>query len=172
MATPHQNAAAIWKQTEIPVIYRQGGSEPLMIHLPFGPDNGAWLRGDHRRKPVWIAQYKGWEAPNAWFDDLVTRVLHRFGRVYVIQPYRVQETCAPACWNARGFECECSCLGANHGRQNPAGKWRIISEALAVRWHGRQLACRLIERAPEELPSRRNWGQRYGTPEFIRRPRE
>jgi hypothetical protein len=142
-----------------------------MIHLPYHADNRIWLRGDHRRKPIWNAEYRCWEVPQSWFEDVVTQCIHRFGSVYVIQPYRVQEKCAPACWNAQGFECECSCLGANHGCQNPTGNWRVISETFAVRWHDQQLACRLIERTPEEPPSRRNWGKRYGTPEFARRPR-
>jgi hypothetical protein len=180
MVTPHQDMAAIWKQPEIPVVYRQGGSAPLLIHLPYKPDNRSWLKGDRRRKLVWNPQDTCWEVPRSRFDDVITRCLHRFGRVYVIQPYRVLEKCAPACWNARGFECECSCLGKHHGSQQPSGNWHIISETFAVRWHDRQLACRLIERtrathpslierAPEEPPSRRNWGKRYGTPEFARR---
>jgi hypothetical protein len=147
MATPLQNAAALWKQHAIPVVYRPEGREPLLVHLPYRPDNGAWLRGQHRRRPAWVAQYKGWQAPKAWFDDVVSQCLLRFGHVYVIQPYRVQETCAPACWQAHGFTCECSCLGANHGCQQPAGQWHIVSETCAIQWHGRQLACRLLTHA-------------------------
>lgn len=115
MATQDKDAAAIWRQSKIPVVYRQGGSEPLMIRLPYRSDNGAWLRGDHRRKPEWVAKYKCWETPKSWFEDVVAQSLRRFGRFYVIQPYRVQEKCAPACWNARGFECECSCMGQTMG---------------------------------------------------------
>jgi hypothetical protein len=39
-------------------------------------------------------------------------------------------------------------MGANHGRGNPSGNWRVISETFAFRWQDRQLACRLIERNP------------------------
>jgi len=145
MGAGEKNAAAIWKQVGTPVIYRQGGGKPLMVRLPFAKDNRGWLQDDHRREPEWNARFKCWETPKSWFDDVVTRSLQRFGRIYVIQPYRVQEKCAPACWNARGFECECSCMGANHGSHNPSGKWRVISDTFAMQWHGRQLACRLIE---------------------------
>ena len=145
METQDKNAAAIWKQNSVPVIYRQGGSQPLMIRLPFAKDNRDWLQSDRRRTPEWNARFKCWDTPRSWFDDVVTRSLQRFGRIYVIQPYRVQEKCAPACWNARGFECECSCMGAHHGSRNPSGKWRVISDTFAIEWHGRQLACRLIE---------------------------
>lgn len=128
------------------MIYRQGGANPLMIRLPYAPDNRAWLRADRQRKPAWKKQFKCWEAPKSWFDSVISQCLHRYGRVYVIQPYKAHEKCAPACWNATGFECECSCLGANHGAQSPSGKWRVVSDTFAVRWHERELACRLIER--------------------------
>ena len=76
----------------------------------------------------------------------------RFGRVYVIQPYREFEKCAPACWNATGFTCECSCMGKNHGSM-PGGRWWVVADTFAIQWQGRRLACRLIERAAP-LPKR------------------
>ena len=130
----------------MPVVYRQGGSEPLLVRLPYASGNGGWLRSDHRRKPEWVKQYKCWGTPKAWFEDVVRRLLQRFGRVYVIQPYRTQEKCAPACWNATGVECECSCMGANHGSGNASGRWHVVSDTFAVQWRNRQLACRLIQR--------------------------
>jgi hypothetical protein len=146
MPERRQDAAAIWRQKRVPVIYRQGGSKPLMIRLPFAPDNRIWLRGERQRKPEWNEQFKCWLTPKSWFESVVSQCLHRHGRVYVVQPYKAHEKCAPACWNARGFECECSCMGANHGSHSPSGKWRVISETFAIQWHERQLACRLIER--------------------------
>jgi hypothetical protein len=145
MATSNKHAASIWNQTTIPVVYRRGGAEPLMIKLPYAPNNGEWLRNDQRRKPEWISQFKCWNTPKSWFENVVRRLLIRFSRVYVIQPFRVQEKCAPACWNATGIECECSCMGAHHGSGNPSGKWHVISETFAVQWQNRQLACRLFE---------------------------
>lgn len=146
MAESDQQAAAIWRQAKVPVVYRRGGSQPLMIRLPYAPDNRAWLRSDHRRKPEWNNQFRCWETPKSWLEDVARRLLARFARVYVIQPYTAQEKCAPACWNATGIECECSCMGANHGSGAPSGKWHIVSNTFAVQWHDRQLACRLIER--------------------------
>jgi hypothetical protein len=142
-----RDAAALWRQKNVPVIYRPGGSASLKVHLPYLPDNAVWLRGDNRRKLEWMPQYKCWEVPKSWFDDVVRKCLLRFGRVYVIQPFRTQEKCAPACWNARGFECECSCMGKNHGSQHPGGSWRVISDTFAVQHGERQLACRLITSA-------------------------
>lgn len=142
-----RSAAEIWRQRRIPVIYRRGRGMPLMVKLPFAPDNFDWLRNDNRSKPEYDKQYKCWYVPNSWFDDLIRRLLERFGHVYVIQPFRALEQCAPACWNATGFECECSCMGQNHGSSAP-GKWWVISDTFALRWHDRELACRLLKRGP------------------------
>ena len=136
----------VWKQATVPVIYRPEPGEPLRVKLPYGTANRAWLQASGRIHPVWIAKGTYWEVPQAWFNDLVNRSLDKFGRVYIIQPFREQEKCAPACWAATGEICQCSCMGANHGMNSPGGRWKIISEAFATRWGERQLACRLIAR--------------------------
>lgn len=137
---------AIWKQTEIPVIYRTGKKEPMMLKLPYDPDNRQWLRQDKTgRHPVWNSKYKCWLLPRTRFDEMVEALLDRFHRTYVIQPYREKEICAPACWNAKGFTCECSCMGANHGRGNAGTGWFEISETLAVQWGPKKYGCRLLK---------------------------
>lgn len=147
MAEAWKDAAAIWRQEQIPVIYRPGAEHPLLVKLPYAPGNRDWLRGEHRRIPQWVKQYHCWEVPKAWFNTTVEAALRRFGSVYVIQPFQVREKCAPACWRAQGFECECSCMGANHGSQHPSGAWRVVSETFAVQFRGKELGCRLIRRA-------------------------
>ena len=134
----------VWSQKLIPVVYRQGRPKPILLRLPYAENNYDWLRDDHQRKPKWDSKFKCWEVPNTWLDDLIRRTLKRFGRVYVIQPYKEQQKCAPACWNATGFECECSCMGENHGSGSPNGKWYVVSETCAVQWGPRKYACRLI----------------------------
>jgi len=134
----------VWNQTEIPVVLRRGGKgEKLRIRLPFAEDNRSWLRNDRRLSPVWIGGERYWEVPKTWFNDFVERALRRYGKLYVVQPYREQEKCAPACLNATGHECQCSCMGANHGAQND-GSWFEIHDAFAFRWAGQELACRLM----------------------------
>ena len=136
---------SIWRQNDVPVIYRRGGDNQLLVKLPYSSNNMEWLREDtKRKKPIWIDKYKCWETPKSWFNDLVDRLLIRFGKVYIIQPYREQEKCAPACWNAKGHECQCSCMGEHHGSGNPSDRWFIVSETFATRWHDRELACRLL----------------------------
>lgn len=133
-----------WNQTTIPIVLRRGGKgEKLRIRLPFDLSNRSWLQNGKRTQPVWSKQGRYWEVPKSWFNDFVNRALERYGRLYVVQPYNEQEKCAPACMNAAGHVCECSCMGANHGVGND-GSWFEVSEAFATRWSGQQLACRLM----------------------------
>lgn len=136
----------VWNQKEVPVILRRGGKgQKLRLRLPFSSDNHDWLKGGKRHNPEWEPGDKYWEAPKAWFNDLVNRMLNRYGAVYIIQPFREQEICAPACMNASGHECQCSCMGANHGAGND-GSWFEVSEAFAIRTSTPELACRLMRK--------------------------
>lgn len=137
----------LWRQRSVPVLLRRGKGHTLLVRLPYAADNLSWLRTGRRRKLVWCPAPKGyWNLPASWFNDLVERCLSRWGRAYVIQPFCRQEVCAPARWHAEGHECNCSCMGANHGSQSPAGQWLVVSETFAVQWGRRTLACRLIEK--------------------------
>lgn len=138
----------IWNQKVIPVVYRSNAKKVLLLRLPYAEDNKTWLRNENQRRPEWDAEFKCWHTPKSWFNEIVNRCLHRFGKIYVIQPYRAQEKCAPACWNARGHICQCSCMGAYHGTQNPAGMWFVVSDAFAMQWNEQALACRLLTRKP------------------------
>jgi hypothetical protein len=139
-----QSIQAIWNQDEIPVVLRRTGKgELLRVRLPFSSDNRQWLQNARRTTPAWIASRKFWEIPKAWFDDFVNRALQRYGRLYVIQPYREQEICSPSCQNAKGHECQCSCMGVHHGTGGD-GSWFEVSDAFSTRWGERMLACRLM----------------------------
>lgn len=135
----------VWNQPNIPVILRRTGrGNKLRARLPFARDNRDWLRNGRRTSPEWFEKPDAyWELPKAWFNDFVDRALKRYGRVYIIQPYREQEVCAPACRAAVGHECECSCMGANHGVGND-DSWFDISDAFSIRSGNPYLACRLL----------------------------
>lgn len=142
--TSTERLSAIWNQTATPVVLRrQHRGAKIRVRLPYDPSNKAWLQAGRRTRPIWNAEHRCWELPKSWFNDLVERSLRRWGRVYVVQPYREQEKCSPACMNARGHECECSCMGANHGQGND-GSWFEVSDTFATRWHDMELACRLM----------------------------
>ena len=118
-------------QGRIPVIVRRP-REPLLVRLPYAHGNGGWLRNGSARCPRWRKAQEFWEVPASWFNDLVDRCLERYGQVWTVQLYKEQEKCAPACLNAKGHECTCSCMGANHGAGND-GSWFEVSETFAVR---------------------------------------
>jgi hypothetical protein len=102
------------------------------------------LQNGRRTAPEWIGGTKAyWELPKFWFNDFVDRALLRYGKVYIIQPYREQEICARACQEARGHECQCSCMGANHGAGHD-GSWFEVSDTFSARWGEHELACRLL----------------------------
>ena len=139
----------VWnKQAETPVILRRvGRRELLRAKLPYAADNRYWLRNGRRIHPAWFdAAGDGpgyWELPKAWFNDFVDRALVRYGKVYIVQPFRAQEMCSSACQNAVGHECQCSCMGEHHGAGND-GSWFEVSETFSTRWGERELACRLL----------------------------
>ena len=134
----------VWNQTRIPVVVRGGRVRPLLVRLPFHIANREGLQGDRRSEPEWLPKHKAWSIPKSWFEQTLRRSLSRYGAVYLIQPFRKSEKCAPACWNAAGALCECSCMGANHGSGKPAGKWHVVSETFAVHVDARELSCRLL----------------------------
>jgi hypothetical protein len=139
-----QRLLEVWNQKAIPVILRRGGKgERLRARIPHALDNKKWLQDAKRLSPEWIDKHQCWELPKAWFNDFVVRALARYRKLYIVQPYREQEKCSPSCLNAVGHECQCSCMGANHGAGND-GSWFEVSEAFAVRWSERYLACRLM----------------------------
>ncbi len=136
--------ANIWNQSEVPVVLRRTGKgKRLRVRLPYSSDNRSWIQTVGKTSPIWIASEKYWELPKSWFNNFVNMALGRYGKLYIIQPYRDQEKCSPACMNAVGHECQCSCMGANHGTGND-GSWFEVSDTFATRWGDLHLACRLM----------------------------
>jgi len=151
METDPERLRANWRQRKLPVILRQG-HHPLMVKLPGNPNDvmwrvsaGHWLKAGRRNSPKWNHRYRCWEVPQAWLNSVVQQVLHGFKKMYLIQPYREQEKCAPSCFNAKDHDCQCSCMGAKHGQGGPeAGKF-VVSDTCASRGGEAYLACRLME---------------------------
>lgn len=146
MSEDDSHLSRVWNQRRIPVILRRiGKGQRHRVRLPYARTNYVWLKNERRHRPEWSTSGRYWEVPRAWFNDFVNRALERYGQVYIIQPYREQEICASACMNAKGHECQCSCMGANHGAGND-GSWYEVTESFATRWGDRTLACRLLKR--------------------------
>ena len=138
-------ASEVWNQKSVPVVLRRPKGLPLRLRLPWNKNNRWWLKADHRGDPTWVDQLKCWETPKAWLNQIVDQALIDFSQIWIIQPYREMEKCAPACMNAMGHECNCSCMGANHGAGND-GSWFEVTETFAFKWGEEQLACRLLTR--------------------------
>lgn len=132
----------IWRQGDIPVVFKRRRPLPLLARVPFAVGNKDWLRDGRRNIPNWNPQFKAWETPTAWFDSVIKLCLRRYAQAYVIQIYREQQKCAPACWNAKGFHCECSCMGENHGSGHPGSSWYEVSETFAFSWGLQRYSCR------------------------------
>ena len=131
----------MWRNGRIPVVYKPPGKRPLLVRCPYAKGNAYWLRGpttNHRVR--WDEQHVAWEVPRSRFDNIVRLCLDRYGEVYVIQTFRPLETCAPACWDAKGHDCECSCMGANHGSGRSLA--HVVSGTFAFEWGRSELACR------------------------------
>lgn len=144
MEQKHPDPAWIWNQKDIPVLFRRSAPNPLQLRMPYGTNNYEWLREGKRRKPDWNPSLKCWELPISWFEGLIARLLERHGLLYVIQVYKEQQKCAPACWNAKGFHCECSCMGANHGTGHPGASWYEVSDTFAFSRGKAKYSCRLL----------------------------
>ena len=115
-----------------------------MVRLPFSKDNRSFLGGGTRKQePVWDKEKKYWSLPKSRFNEVVDLILKRHAKVYIIQPSVETEKCAPACRNATGHECQCSCMGANHGVGND-GNWFDISETFALQHGKKTLGGRLL----------------------------
>lgn len=134
-----------WNQDKIPVVVRTNkkGSK-LHVRIPGGETERRWINSIGKSSGIWIGDKRYWQLPKTWFNDFVNRALDRYRQLYVIQPYRVLEKCAPACQNATGHICQCSCMGAHHGAGND-GSWFEVTDAFSGRWGEEELACRLMK---------------------------
>ncbi len=116
-----KRAKRVWNNRVIPVVLRRE-KRPIRLRIPKASDNEDWLRnGTRKRKPRWDSAGGYWELPASRFNEVVKMILGCYGSLYIIQPYREKEVCARACMEAHGFECQCSCMGANHGSAHSGG---------------------------------------------------
>jgi hypothetical protein len=134
----------VWNQKDIPVVLRRvEKGEQLRVRLPFSTQNRVWLSTLGKSRPNWEAELECWEIPKIWFNNFVNQSLKKYSKLYVIQPYVETEICAQKCRDANGHDCQCSCMGQNHGIKDGTG-WFDITETFAVRKGDERLACRLM----------------------------
>src|ERR1700730_4020827 len=181
MAGQNPKLREVWKQNEIPIIYRQASDKPLLVRLPYASSNRAWLKNGRRTTPRWDAQHQCWQVPRSWLNKLAKRLLRRFGHAYIVQPFSRKRKCAPPCWNALGADCECSCMGRNSGSRHPPGKWHVVAKTFSGKWGLREVSCRLIKwieenqmrkvaKASEQKRRRNHAADRIGNQSFPSSP--
>lgn len=124
-----------------PTVYRS--RTETVVWTPYRRGNKELVKIG-RNRPRWDPSDKSWHCPKAHFEELVQDLMRVFGGVYVIQHINEREICAPACRNAKGLHCECSCAGANHGSGDDSG-WYDISETFSVRHNDDHLAVRFVK---------------------------
>ena len=137
---PVQTFTELIRHRRYPTVYRS--RQETIVWTPFRPGNKELVKIG-RNRPRWHSADKSWHCPKAHFEELVRVLLRTFGGVYVIQHINEREVCAPACRNAKGLHCECSCAGANHGSGGDGG-WYDVSETFSVRHVNEQLAVRFV----------------------------
>jgi hypothetical protein len=132
--------ARVWHNGRVPVVFKRP-RQSLLVRVPYQKNNRDWLLANGR-SIEWKAQFKAWAVPRSRFEEVVRLCLGVYGQTYVIQAYRPLEKCAPACCNAVGYDCECSCLGKNHGSERELS--HVVSETFAFERGERKLALRLL----------------------------
>jgi hypothetical protein len=140
----------IWNQQMTPVVLRRGGGRRPRLRVPVNRTDADWIRSTRfwlqnvgGNPPTWNESKSYWEVATKRFNALIPLLFSKYPKVYIIQPFRQQEICASRCWNAQGHDCQCSCMGANHG-QGKFGSWLEVSDTFATRYGEQEMACRLL----------------------------
>ena len=143
----------IWRQDAIPVLAQRAETRELFVKLPEAEDTITWRWKKRRwlrqispkgRIPKWSDQYRGWQIPRSWLTKMTRHILSEYGQCYVVQPFRPSKKCAPNCMTAKGLDCDCSCMGENHGTGGPSNKWFVVSDTFAIKWGELKFGCRLM----------------------------
>ncbi len=148
----------LWTNVLHPILYRPGDSKPLMLRLAapgkskpqiHSVEEFQFLFRPKHHHPRWDMAKRHWELPNSWLDWIVRRVVQEKGTLYLVQYMNSFQTCSRQCQEAKGFDCECSCMGARHGENDIDSGWYEVTDLFAVKSEGQQLSCRLIVSTPD-----------------------
>ena len=131
----------IWLQKEIPVIRRPLKGR-IQIIVPNGIKGSYDLSFPNFRNPEWMGTH--WELPPGRLDDIAFVLLRKHSYLYLVQPYSISSKCTARCHNAKHLKCECSCLGINHGENNPEQNWYETTESFLVKLDEQTLSVRLL----------------------------
>lgn len=101
-------------------------AQKLEALFPVAQDQGQWLRKTCKvRAPVKLIQDGRWKLPPSALTKVVAASLDEFGVVGLYQDVAEElRECDPRCMDAKGLDCVCGCLGANHAG---AAGWVTVS---------------------------------------------
>lgn len=110
----------------------------VVIKMPYAPGNRAWLKdvlGD-RIRPTWNKDLGRWEIARNHFGSVVEALADRLGRIDAYMDFTCIERCDSRCKAARSRECNCVCLGKNHGQGGVTHGWKLVSDTLEIKVTG------------------------------------
>ncbi|WP_435107325.1 hypothetical protein [Nocardiopsis synnemataformans] len=110
----------------------------LLVRMPFGKNNRRWLMyglGPETR-PGWNKAVKCWEIARPHFRAVVEGLAKKYGSVNVFIDSRATSTCDTRCAEAKGDECECQCLGENHGGAAYQKAWELVGDTTLIASEG------------------------------------
>ena len=143
MARRQKPFSKIWFESPVPALFRPPKGQ-VLVRVDKHPTNRCLIKLG-RNWPRWVEQRHCYQVPAAWFSKLAKVIVNEFGAVWIIQPFREKQICAPACRDAEGLVCECSCMGEFHGVNHAGNGWFEVSESFMVRYSSAQWACRLLK---------------------------
>lgn len=117
-----------------------------MVRISHPEDNRAWLGSIRTRGRglLWQREERHCECHSAWLAALAEVVLAHHCRVWLMQQFDCRAGCNESCITGRGLDCECGCLGRNHGAGLVDGWAQRIEANDACALLGVVYACRLL----------------------------
>lgn len=107
----------------------------VVIWLPYARGTRGWLRSvcGTGTRPEFDRARKAWTVARPHFRRIVQAVADRYGSVDVYVDHTVRHACGAMCRNAEGDDCQCSCLGDNHGNGRWHEGWQPVGDEWVVR---------------------------------------
>lgn len=102
--------------------------------MPNARGNREWLRDvcGPGTRPDWDKPTRTWRVARPHFRKVISALVARHGVIAVCVDIVVTRACGSWCRDARGDECDCSCLGENHGSGTWTAGWVPVSDEWVV----------------------------------------
>lgn len=113
---------------------KRTASRRVEVTLPYRHGTRRWLRSvcGAGSRPEFDRVRKVWLVSRPHFGAVVAALVGEYGAVDVYADHTARSACGALCREAVGDECDCSCLGENHGGQVWRKEWIKLSEEWLV----------------------------------------